>query len=128
MRSLFRASLTLAVLITAGCANLPSLGEHIPGPKRHSGKNGSVLKAAEDKNGKRWRVEEFPLGAEVFGISADGLCAVPVQAREYAIKKSIGGILAEYYFLHPDTGERIEASVFGSCKGFIDLHYEYQWY
>ena len=125
-----RASLILLALslsLTLVACDFVPLDAIQPGGKCHNVDDGSVLKSVEDINGKRWPVEQFPQGAEAFGISGDRLCAVPVQAKEFAFV-SKPGFVVEYHFLHPETGDRIEAVNFGSYQGFINLDWDYEWY
>lgn len=116
---LFMSMLALAAV--ACDANAPLGGQC------HSRTDGSVLKAVEDANGKQWRVMQYPAGITV-GISSDMLCAVPIQARESAFIDETSGYWKQAYFLHPEDGERIDAGVFGSYQGFLDLDSDYEWY
>ncbi len=117
-------ALSLSLLLVA-CDFVP-LGAIQPGGKCHSVDDGSVLKSVEDINGKRWRVEQFPSGS-LFATLTDDLCAVPVQARESAFIEPVHPF-NKVYFLHPETGERIDASLWGSYQGYIDLDSGYEWY
>ena len=136
---LFMSMLALAaVACDAITANTPLGGQC------HNRADGSVLKAVEDANGKRWPVVKYPITFEVFGIIID-YCAVSLEAKESAYQEPTrvylqvgpGGKTREYtyddpsrdhWFIHPGTNERIEIGVLGPYRGYLDLNTEYEWY
>lgn len=138
--------LVLAFLSLSLTASCDSITVAIPlAGKCHSRADGSALKAVEDANGKQWPVVRYPT-RDVFGTTLDGVCAVPIEAKQALYEEpprtylqvGSGGRTTEYtyqdpsrdrWWLHPETREPIKAGVLGSHQGFLDIDMrEYEWY
>ena len=89
-------------------ASCGAIAADIPvGEKRHNRFDGSVLKAVEDMNWKRWPVLESPTldGSQ---IPVDNICGVSIEARHSAFGQDGPFPLWTPWWLHPETNERIE--------------------
>ena len=101
------------------------------GGQCHDRTDGSVLKAVEDANGKEWPVVKYPLPERLGPSSVCGvrLGAAMYRATPHPRETHLPAWTRSRWWLHPETGERIEGGILGSHEGTLDIDTQrYEWY